>query len=219
MLEEMSMEVNRLGYNRRTDVAEIFCDGKVADRAKMFGMVGGMVADLKTGYNLDEKAVPDQVWRELEEQMPELILLSPECKAFSQLQNLNSWSPNYQETLDRGLRHLRFCIRVAEWQLRSGRLILFEHPWTASSWSVPEVQRLLARFPDVRVHRGDQCAHQKIAGSVWDKVRGEYRHGFVKKPTGWMTNSDEIAEEVAKLCPGDHDHIQLINFTAGSAEE
>ena len=77
MLEEMSMEVNRLGYNRRTDVAEIFCDGKVADRAKMFGMVGGMVADLKTGYNLDEKAVQDRVWRELEEQMPELIRACP----------------------------------------------------------------------------------------------------------------------------------------------
>ena len=43
-------------------------------------------------------------------------------------------------------------------------------------------------------------------------------HGRVKKPTSFMTSSRRVAEQLARLCKGDHDHVQLIGGRAAGAQ-
>ena len=41
--------------------------------------------------------------------------------------------------------------------------------------------------------------------------------GPVLKPTGFMTNSPEIARELARLCPRNHSHVPLVGGRAAGA--
>ena len=65
--------------------------------------------------------------------------------------------------------------------MEAGRYFLHEHPWGAKSWSIPEMEELLA---DVRVEvsYADQCQFgltSKIAAGSEDQ-------GPAKKPTGFI---------------------------------
>ena len=62
----------------------------------------------------------------------------------------------------------------------------------------------LASDPRVVVVKGAMCAW-----SMMDvDIHGE--QGYVRKHTGWLTNSRCIAAAVARECPGDHRHVHLI---------
>ena len=41
---------------------------------------------------------------------------------------------------------------------------------------------------------------------------------MVKKPTGFMTNANHIANELGKECNGKHTHVHLLNGRASRAE-
>ena len=64
-------------------------------------------------------------------------------------------------------------------------------------------------------------AVQKVVGNMCAfgmLQEDEHGVGLVKKPTGFMTNSDEIARRLKQSCPGGHRHIYLINGRAKRAE-
>ena len=118
------------------DVAEVFCPGRLAEHAHLFGLTPGLAADLRTGWDLSTQEGQKECWKHLEREDPYFILGSPTCKAFSVLQSLNKGSENYQVTLKNGLNHLRFCIDVYAWQASRGKKFLHEHPWSANlSWT------------------------------------------------------------------------------------
>ena len=61
-----------------------------------------------------------------EARAPLLIMGSPECRAFCRLQHLNRDSARYREVLKEGLEHMRFVMRIYDWQIKQGRYFLHE---------------------------------------------------------------------------------------------
>ena len=88
-----------------------------------------------------------------------LILGSPMCSAFSQLQSLNRrrLGPEKVESMIRdGVRQLSFCAKLYRIQMEGGLYFLHEHPSNAESWQDPEIERLVS---DCRVKTvvGNMC--------------------------------------------------------------
>ena len=77
-------------------------------------------------------------------EQPALIIGSPECTAFSCIQNLNQHNirdpGQRQEQMQKAREHLIFSTCLYIEQVRAGRLFLHEHPAQASSWSEGCVQ-------------------------------------------------------------------------------
>ena len=63
----------------------------------------------------------------------------------------------------------------------------------------------IAKLPGVQYVECDQCAY----GLWWEDELGA---AAVKKPTGWLTNSPEIAKELCKKCPGCERHCKTIGI-------
>ena len=79
-------------------------------------------------------------------------------------------------------------------QLRAGRYFLHEHPSTATSWSVPCIEKLI-EMPEVLVAKADQC----MFGLTSQDKLGV---APAKKPTNFMTNSPEVHKLLNKKCDG-----------------
>ena len=87
---------------------------------------------------------------------------------------------------------------------------LHEHPSTASSRKNPKIFELLER-PSVKRIVSHMCAF----GMMQEKDGIEM---LVKKPTAFMTNSDEMAKRLSRKCEGEHRHVVLIGGRAKRAE-
>ena len=90
---------------------------------------------------------------------------------------------------------LLFVLDVYKWQARRGKYFLHEHPWTATSWRVEEVQELLQRS-GVEAVRGDSCQY----GMRVTDADGQSR--AARKATGWMSNAPMLLEELSARCQG-----------------
>ena len=83
-------------------------------------------------------------------------------------------------------------------------MFLHEHPYTATSWSMPEVKQIMA-CAGVQTVVADQC----MFGLTTKGGRRGQRMP-AKKSTRFMTNSWHIAKELNVRCDGGHDHQALI---------
>ena len=87
--------------------------------------------------------------------------------------------------------HLEFVCELYLEQAKAGRLLLHEHPDSASSWSEGCVCKVLST-PGVDTVVTDQCQFGQRS-----------REGNpIRKPTRWMSNCGEILEALAKRCTG-----------------
>eukprot|EP00959_Pyramimonas_sp_CCMP1952_P449884 9419938-Pyramimonas_sp.AAC.1 len=92
------------------------------------------------------------------------------------------------------------CIRDSyKKQIKAGRLFLHEQPVSSRSWRLWMI-REIAVMPGVFYVECDQCAH------------GLCGLALVKKPTGWLTKSAEIARELTRRCPGCVRHCQTVGL-------
>ena len=96
---------------------------------------------------------------------------------------------------------------------RAGRYVLHEHPWLATSWSLPEIEETQGYDDDVQRVRTDMCqlgmtSRQRGVGSALEPVL---------KPTGFLTNSEHIAKELSQRCSKYHDHVPLFGGRAAAA--
>ena len=84
--------------------------------------------------------------RHVMEKKPQFLIGSPTCTAFSALQGLNKWRMDpkkWDALMEKGLSHMRFAIELYRLQAEQGRWFLHEHPNSASSWKMPEMQELM----------------------------------------------------------------------------
>jgi len=95
-------------------------------------------------------------------------------------------------------------------QVEQGRYFLHEHPLGAWSWKLPEVINLM-QLPGIERVRGDMCQH----GMTIEDKQGV---APACKPTGWLSNSNIILQELNKLCIGGHRHADLTNGRAAKAQ-
>ena len=134
-----------------------------------------------------------------------LVIGSPMCRAFSQLQSFNGniHKDQYWKMQQDAREHLKFCMALYQIQIDNGMYFLHEHPYSAKSWDLPEVKSI-SQQPGVETIRGDMCCF----GMYQDTPGGPM---LVKKPTGFMTNAAGISAELGIKCEGGHKHIQLLN--------
>ena len=131
-----------------------------------------------------------------------LVIGSPPCTLFSRLQELNKhmykdsreWMAKFQERMQQAKRYVKFCVDIYNYQRSQGRFFLHEHPWLATSWSLDCIEKLMAQG-DVRRVQTHMCQFGMMSriGGVGSEL------GPVLKPTGFMTNSVHIANELQKV--------------------
>ena len=193
-------------------LAEVYSPARFGEKAAQFGLVPGVALDLRTGWDLGDKRQQQRAERRLEEDNPWVLILSPMCLPFSQLQRFRTAGPErMQQLLAWGRAHLEFSCYLAKRQLQRGGRVLHEHPWSASSWQEPCVKELLA-WPGVTAVRCDQCLFGQVAIDASGWV------GPARKATGFLTNDRFLAKELDKRCYGGHEHVQLLNGTAKASE-
>ena len=164
--------------------------------------------DLKNGYNVDLAADRKKAWDSIIRDEQTLVIGSPPCTHFSRLQESNkhmykddvAWTSTNEDNLEQAKRYVRFCIKIYDHQRAKGRYFLHEHPWLATSWFMPEMDRLAEEIGVYR-ERTDMCQFGMLSrtagiGSAM---------GHVLKPTAFLTNSKHIFRELARRCPRDHD--------------
>ena len=107
-----------------------------------------LIRDPTTGESWDLLKASDRrkCWQILEEQRPWLVIGSPPCTYFSVInQGLNYPKMDPREVARRaaeGRALLGFSLQVYRWQVERGAYFLHEHPASASSWNLAEVQKL-----------------------------------------------------------------------------
>ena len=196
---------------KKPNVMQVFSPPRLTAYGKKKGLIGGVALDLTT---TDENGVPwdfnkkdrrEKALELLDDLQPELVLGCPPCGPYSVLQNLNKGKMDVENFRQRRLEaknHLEFCCELYKKQMARKKFFLHEHPDLAESWEEDAIKQL-AESPEVWRVKGDMCRHGM-------KSTDEQGEGAVKKRTGFMTNSEEVARQVALLC-----HNKPIDF--GSA--
>ena len=189
-------------------IAEVYSEPRITAAQ---GAQNPLAFDLKNGYDFRREGDRRRCFKRLKDEDPDVLVLCPPCGPFSQLQ---AWNYHHMDTkramliLEDGVEHLEFAMRLFAWQVRRGRVAVFEHPWGNRSWQEEAVKYCLS-LPEVEVVRGDQCQFGL-------RVRPEEE--LSKKSTGFMTNGPEMKKILSKQCQGDHLHQHLVGGRAKGAE-
>ena len=202
------------------DITEVFSPPRVVKQGEKLGFKAGTSMDLMTGWNFELKADRERAIKLIKEEKPKLLIGSPPCTYFSMLQELNKfnqrfnedWLARFNDNLIKAKNHIRFCIVLYKMQMDEGRYWLHEHPWSARSWDMPEMEELL-KDPRVQVAHADQCQYGLTA-----KVQaGSDERGPAKKPTGFIGNAWAIISRLRRRCDGGHVHVKLEGGRAKNA--
>ena len=110
--------------------------------------------------------------------------------------------------------HVELFCKVYRYQMAHGRHFLHEHPWSARSWEIKCVDELL-HDERVAVIKNHMCRF----GMTSRIGRDPNDVGPVKKPTGFMTTSWCIRDELDKRCHVglDHQRVPLVERRAAAA--
>ena len=179
-------------------VAELFSPPRFSLEAQSRGEQG-IAFDKKQGWDLQDHAAQQKVDRLLDELRPELLVVCPPCTYAGGWERLNSCyrTPLARALLIKGNRaRLKFSRQQIEEQIRRGGEFLFEHPWSADTWTDPEFQGLKRKYG---VHKTDMCQHG---------LRCPDTKLAIRKSTGLMA-SRSLAQHVAIFCDGSHDHRRI----------
>ena len=117
------------------------------------------------------------------EHRPLVMVGSPPCTPFSQLQTLNPQTEKAKQKWDEGVEHMLFVASLYRRQLKEGRVFLHEHPSHAKYWGLREIQKL-AKAQGVAVYEADQCMYGL---RTWGNNTAETVHA--RKATKFMNNS------------------------------
>ena len=214
---------------RTNDVSEVFSPPRVTKVARQFGLSPGYALDLtnvdETGkpWDLSDPEMQEKAIRIQSEQKPWLLIGCPPCHMFSQLQNLvqKATLEDWQGRYEKARQHLVFCTFLYIRQVEEKRYFLHEHPDSATSWAEPVLQEILSKPGVVRV-TADMCRFGMVM-----PVPSKDSLALVKKPTGILTNSTEIARILDVRCSNQdphskqeiHEHVSLIGGKRASAAQ
>ena len=187
----------------RALVSEIYSPPRVTAAIKLIpelklipGFAFDITTDDETGqpWDFDKPEQRQKARERIRREKPMLLIGSPMCTAFSSWQELNKHKRDpklIQQEWTKAMVHLRFACELYKMQDDGGRYFLHEHPVGASSWKEICIREVLEREGVSRVN-GDQCLYGQ-----------ESKEGSpVKKPTGWMSNSEETLKMLSKRCSG-----------------
>ena len=134
-------------------IIEAYSPKRVTGMGELMGLIPGMSLDLTENdvdgqpwdFNIADKR--ERAMRLVKSKKALLLIGSPMCAAFSQLQNINfgRMSPiDVERVKKHGTKHLEFCAELYRIQYDNGLYFLHEHPFGASSWNNEKIQKLLS---------------------------------------------------------------------------
>ena len=156
-----------------------------------FGWTNSQPLDLVDGYDLLASYGRGLVHRVLDEHNPFLVLIAFDCKFWSLLTNLSpsvDWE-HWRETL--GAKTLQLVVSICLKQHAKQRYYLVENPAGSLAWIFEHILARLLEEAAGKYVIGDQCAYGH---------RDLVSQKPVKKPTGWLSNSEAILNKVGKRC-------------------
>ena len=111
--------------------------------AVKFGMSVGDAMDLTTGWDFNKEADRKRAEEYVDREEPMVLIGSPPCVAFSQLQTPSPDSDRTATQLAEGIRHMEFVVRLYRKQVEGGRVFIHENPAHANSWALPCIRKMM----------------------------------------------------------------------------
>ena len=175
-------------------MCEVFSPPRVGPEATKFGLKAGDAMDLTTGWDFTRDEDCRRAEEYVDREQPLVLIGSPPCVAFSQLQSLIPDSERKAKQLAEGIKHMEFMAKLYKKQVDGGRIFLHENPAHAKSWALPCIKKLM-REMGVFVVEADQCM---FGLKTWGQNKSQLM--LAKKPTRFMTNSQVLGRELARKC-------------------
>ena len=119
------------------DMCEVFSPPRVSREAINHGLEVGDAMDLTNGWDFNTESHRRKAEAYVDEQKLLVLVGSPPCVAFSQLQALIPDSQRKSRQLAEGIRHMEIVAKLYNKQIDTGRLFLHEQPAHAISWALP----------------------------------------------------------------------------------
>ena len=198
--------------NMKLDVvAEIFNPKRFGPQATSTGLREGEAFDVILGHDLLKASERQKVRFYLQTVKPGFTCVSPPCVMYSILQNLNQ---KYLDSPEKIREHARrmvearilmdFGAEVCKLVASYGGTFLFEQPLTSKAWKETKVQQLLSDLRN-QLAKNDQCMFNLRSSSG----------ALHRKPTGWLTNNEEIYKVLNVRCSGGHAHEPVLGGGVG----
>ena len=188
---------------------EVYCGcARTSQMAEMLGMKVVQFS-YQTGWDLGDFLEQEKFFERLFRELPDEVLMTPDCKLWSQMQNLGCRSIDQKEALilkrqEHHSVHLCFVKRVYMAQVQGARHAHVEQPRYALSWKTKALSSLPGYFATF-----DQCQY----GAQCLDDHGAWLP--VKKATGIQTTKRAVYNLLNLKCPGDHSHCPLEGSVAG----
>ena len=203
----------------KASIIELFSPPRVTKHARERRLGDGVAMDLTTcdesgqAWNFDLADCRDKAEALIDALDPDLLIGSPPCGPYSQLQALNEGKVDPQvraEKLKKAEEHLSFCCDQYAKRHARQKFFLHEHPALAASWKSAAVERI-ENLPGVLRVTGDMCEQGM-------HLTDEHGEGLAKKTTSYLTNSECIAEELSKRCSNDPNALGVWRQTSMTAK-
>jgi hypothetical protein len=159
------------------------------------------------GWDFDIKQHRERFLKKLADEEPEHVFMSPECRVWSQMQEMNLRTPEDHENLKEERRrhhndHLTFVRQIYDMQQQGGRHAHIEQPAYAKSWKTKALKDLAGYFVYF-----DQCMlGLTIPGC-----------GLARKRTAIRTTKKGLVDAlIPHQCDGQHEHVTLKGSVPGS---
>ena len=162
------------------DLAEVYSPPRVTAEAAKLNLKAGEAMGFTTVWDFDDTKDRKRAEDYINEERPLLLLGSPMCTAFSQLQRLNGRGAHSAEKMKNAIGHMEFVIELYKMQIDGGKLFLLERPATASSWQLNCVKKL-GNIDGVDVAVADLCMFG--LRTMGANAGGVVKEVFAKKPT------------------------------------
>ena len=203
-------------------VSEVYSPPRVVAMANKMGFRGGWGLDFTTQdedgrpWDFNGTTMRNRAIRKLIKDQPSVLIGSLMCIEYSAISRLNHCKMTEVEgRMVYARKHLEFCIKLYEIQLRNGRYFLHGHLAEAGSWEERMMKRLMNKDAVQRVV-GDQCQYGL-------KSKDEFREAPARKRTGFLINAVCFANRLSKRCPNSpsyqvHRHVVFTNGRPKAAQ-
>jgi hypothetical protein len=190
----------------KADVLEIYGGmAHVTLAATGFGLRALQPVDKSHDFEMQTKAQLDLLHHCVLKQLPHVVFVEIMCTDWCSIQNLNYyWRPEELEQRRKAsMLHVNAMSELILDLVDAGCHVVLENPSDSELWNLPPITRLVqdSRFKFVHGH---MCCHG---------LRGS-KGLLIKKPTGWLTTCDELANVLQQKCSGDHEHEPCLGYNA-----
>ena len=182
---------------RNTVIFEPFAGSFVVTKmaSRRYGWTSSQPLDRIDGYDLLSGPGRSMVLKTLQQHRPFLVVVAFDCRIWTIMTNMNLNVDWDAERIRIGLPTLRIVVLICKIQHEAGRFYLVENPVGSKAWTFHDILLRLLTDCGGKFVIGDQCAY-----GARDRETGRP----IRKTTGYITNSEAVANAVGRRCTCPH---------------